>query len=168
VPYSYGFNGRLCDNRRFEPNYTPALLSEGNLQIVRQGMRATVEVGTGNPANQSIVRYDGLNVRVAGKSGTAEYCDNIAWSRALCKQGNWPAHAWFAAYAPWDDPSNDDPTGQTVDRDTPEILVVAMVYNGEEGARYALPIVNDVIAAYYRLQLERNGGVPGTITAQVP
>jgi penicillin-binding protein 2 len=166
VPYGYTFNGGICDRRRFDEEFTPAFLSEDNLQIVRQGMRATVEVGTAKAANQDIVRYDGLPVAIAGKTGTAEYCDNIAWERRLCKQGDWPAHAWFAAYAPWDNPANDDPMNPAADRDTPEILVVAMVYNGEEGSVYALPIVNEVIAAYYRLQQERNN--PAAVVAQAP
>jgi penicillin-binding protein 2 len=79
-------------------------------------------------------------VAVAGKTGTAEYCDNIAWPLGLCEQGNWPAHAWFTAYAPYENP---------------EILVVSMIYNGEEGSRHALPVVRDVLQAYFDLKAER-------------
>lgn len=164
VPDGYNFNGGICNRSRFDPEFVPAFLSEDNLQLVRQGMRATTTIGTAAAANLSIVRYDGLSVAVAGKTGTAEYCDNIAWSRGLCEQGNWPAHAWFTAYAPWDDPSNNgDPVS---DRDKPEILVIAMIYNGEEGSGYALPVVNEVIAAYYRLQNIRNRA--GSVVAQTP
>jgi hypothetical protein len=58
----------------------------------------------------------------------------------LCVQGNWPAHAWFTAYAPYDDP---------------EIIIIAFVYNGGEGSAVALPMVVQTMEAYYRLQNER-------------
>ncbi|MCU0498436.1 MAG: penicillin-binding transpeptidase domain-containing protein [Anaerolineae bacterium] len=140
VPFGYTFNGRVCNPSRFNANFVPAFLSEESLAIVRLGMRKTVEVGTAQAANLSLVRYDGIPVTVAGKTGTAEYCDDIAWARALCEQGNWPAHAWFTAYAPYE---------------APEILVIAMVYNGDEGSLVALPIVNKVIEGYFNLQTER-------------
>jgi penicillin-binding protein 2 len=167
IPYGYTFNGGVCNRSRFDPDYVPAFLSEENLRIVRQGMRATITVGTAQAANLDIVRFDGLPVEVAGKTGTAEYCDNIAWERRLCKPGDWPAHAWFAAYTPWDNPANDDPLNPEADRDTPELLVIAMIYNGEEGSGYALPVVNEVISAYYRLQQERNNPTQNVV-AQAP
>jgi penicillin-binding protein 2 len=103
------------------------------MEVVRDGMRLTVTEGTGSAANLP-------DVEVAGKTGTAEYCDDIANSLDLCEQGNWPAHAWFAAYAPFENP---------------EILVIAFVYNGDEGSANALPIVVETIEAYRRLQNER-------------
>ncbi|NMB54835.1 MAG: penicillin-binding protein 2, partial [Leptolinea sp.] len=76
-------------------------------------------------------------LKIAGKTGTAEYCDNIAQAANLCTPGNWPSHAWFMAYAPYDDP---------------EIAAVAFVYNGGEGASVAAPIVRKVIDAYFELK----------------
>lgn len=73
----------------------------------------------------------------AGKTGTAEYCDNLAQEKNRCIPGNWPTHAWYAAYAPYDDP---------------EILVVAFVYNGGEGSAVAGPIVRKILDAYYGLK----------------
>ena len=61
-------------------------------------------------------------IDVAGKTGTAEYCDDVARPLGLCVPGNWPAHAWFMAYAPLEDP---------------EILIIAFVYNGDEGSLVA-------------------------------
>lgn len=133
LPLNYTFNRRVCDPLRFNPNYTPAFLSTPNLEFVRVGMREAVLDGTATAADLPYVA-------VAGKTGTAEYCDNIAGPLGLCEPGNWPAHAWFAGYAPFEDP---------------EILVVAFVYNGIEGSVYALPIVVDVLEEWWRLRSER-------------
>ena len=76
-------------------------------------------------------------VTIAGKTGTAEYCDNIAQLAGRCKFGAWPAHAWFVGYGPYENP---------------EIAVVAFVYSGEEGATVAGPIVMEIIDAYFELK----------------
>ena len=133
TPPSYRFTDRICDPRRFNPNYVPAFLGDESLELVRQGMRSTVTIGTAETANLPYIN-------VAGKTGTAEYCDNIAWALGLCVQGNWPSHAWFTAYAPYEDP---------------EILVIAFIYNGGEGSANALPVVVETIEAYVRLRNER-------------
>ena len=77
----------------------------------------------------------------AGKTGTAEYCDDVARAKDLCVPGSWPAHAWYVGYAPYDDP---------------EIAVVAFVYNGGEGSSVAGPIVMEVLKAYFELQSTGN------------
>jgi penicillin-binding protein 2 len=77
------------------------------------------------------------SLKIAAKTGTAEYCDNIAQNANLCQPGNWPSHAWFMAYAPYDDP---------------EIAVVSFVYNGGEGASVSGPVVRRIIDAYYELK----------------
>ena len=76
-------------------------------------------------------------VTIAGKTGTAEYCDNIAQLAGRCEFGAWPAHAWFVGYGPYENP---------------EIAVVAFVYSGEEGATVAGPIVMEIIDAYFELK----------------
>jgi penicillin-binding protein 2 len=94
-------------------------------------MRAAVESGT------LVKQFAGASIPAAGKTGTAEYCDEVAFEKNLCVPGNWPRHAWTLAYAPYDDP---------------EIVVVAFVYNGDEGASVAGPIVRQVIDAYFELK----------------
>lgn len=133
IPYNYVFNGGVCDPLRFDDRYTPPFTSTENILLVEQGMRAAVTVGTAKPANLTYVN-------VAGKTGTAEYCDEIAWPLGLCVPGNWPSHAWFTAYAPYEDP---------------EIIIIAFVYNGGEGSLVALPIVVETMEAYMRLKNER-------------
>jgi penicillin-binding protein 2 len=146
IPLNYVFNGSLCNPNRFDPNYQPAFVSPENLQIIREGMRGAVTVGTAEQANLPYVS-------VAGKTGTAEYCDNIAWPLGLCRFGNWPAHAWFAAYAPYENP---------------EILIVGFIYNGQEGSKWALPLVVETLEAYYRLKNEREGRSLPSVQPTVP
>jgi penicillin-binding protein 2 len=137
VPLNYAFNGGVCDPLRFDPEYTPAFASEENLDIVRQGMRLAVTVGTAQGANLPFPE-------VAGKTGTAEYCDNIARPLGLCVPGNWPSHAWFTAYAPYENP---------------EILIIGFVYNGGEGSLVALPVVVETLEEYLRLQNQRGAPI---------
>lgn len=136
IPMNYTFNANICDPLRFDPNFTPAFLSTESLDLVRRGMREAVineALGTAKGANLDYVA-------VAGKTGTAEYCDNIAYPLGLCEPGNWPAHAWFTAYAPYENP---------------EVLVVVFIYNGREGSGNALPVAVEVLEEYFRLKSER-------------
>ncbi len=138
IPQNYTFNARVCNELRFNDRYRPAFVSQENLDIVQEGMRQAVTVGTAQRANLPYVA-------VAGKTGTAEYCDDIARPLGLCVPGNWPAHAWFVAYAAYENP---------------EIAVVGFVYNGREGSQWALPVVVETLEAYYRLKNERAGIAP--------
>ena len=63
--------------------------------------------------------FDDFPIAVAGKTGTAEYCDDVARKANRCQFGAWPTHSWTLAYAPYEDP---------------EIIVLAFAYNGGEGA----------------------------------
>jgi penicillin-binding protein 2 len=98
---------------------------------VKEGMRMVVTEGTAK------TEFEGVNIQSAGKTGTAEYCDNIAQAKNLCQPGSWPAHAWYVGYAPYDDP---------------EIAVIAFVYHGSEGSTVAAPIVREVLKAYFNLK----------------
>ena len=98
----------MCQPIRFSnPStpYEPAFLGTESLEITRQGMRAAVvedevgRFGTGLAAQENLPY-----VAIGGKTGTAEYCDDIARPLGLCVPGQWPAHAWFTAYAPFDNP----------------------------------------------------------------
>jgi len=98
---------------------------------VQEGMRLAVTQGT--LADQFV----NLTIPAAGKTGTAEYCDQYALAKNLCIPGNWPTHAWTVAYAPYENP---------------EIAVVAFIYNGGEGASVAGPVVRQVLSAYFELK----------------
>jgi penicillin-binding protein 2 len=78
-----------------------------------------------------------FTIPVAGKTGTAEYCDDVASKALQCQFGSWPTHAWTLAYAPFDDP---------------EIIILAFAYHGSEGGTVAAPIVARVMQAYFELK----------------
>lgn len=101
------------------------------LDMTQQALRMTVTEGT------AMSIFEGMEIPTSGKTGTAEYCDNIAQEQGLCISGNWPAHAWYVGYGPTDDP---------------EIAVIAFVYNGTEGSSVAAPIVREVLEAYFSLK----------------
>ena len=108
------------------------------IDTLKEGLRMVVTSGT------AVNEFAGMVVPSAGKTGTAEYCDNIASEQNLCSPGNWPAHAWYVGYAPYDDP---------------EIIVAAFVYNGREGSTVAGPIVRKVLEAYFELKNIDSGAV---------
>jgi penicillin-binding protein 2 len=135
IPLNYVFNGRVCSPLRFAPNYQPPFVDTENIRIVEEGMRGAVTYGTATGADLPYVA-------VAGKTGTAEYCDDVARPLGLCIPGSWPAHAWFTAYAPYEDP---------------EVIIMGFVYNGGEGSLVALPVVVETLEAYMRLRNERQG-----------
>lgn len=101
------------------------------IDMTQQALRMTVTEGT------ALSIFEGMEIPTSGKTGTAEYCDNIAQEQGLCQPGNWPAHAWYVGYGPTDDP---------------EIAVIAFVYNGTEGSSVSAPIVRQVLEAYFDLK----------------
>ena len=101
------------------------------IEKVQEGMRLAVLEGT-------LAReFRNVTISAAGKTGTAEYCDRYANEKGRCIPGSWPSHAWTVAYAPYEDP---------------EIAVVAFVYNGNEGASVAGPIVRQFLEAYFEIR----------------
>ena len=103
------------------------------VQKVQEGMRLAVTDSRGT-LNKLFGDYP---IAVAGKTGTAEYCDDVALAANLCQFGAWPTHSWTLAYAPYDDP---------------EIIVMAFMYNGGEGASVAGPVVQRIINAYFEIK----------------
>jgi penicillin-binding protein 2 len=101
------------------------------IEKVQEGMRMAVLEGT------LADEFQNVTIAAAGKTGTAEYCDDVALEKNLCIPGNWPTHSWTVSYAPFDNP---------------EIAVIAFVYNGGEGAAVAGPIVRKVLEAYFELK----------------
>jgi len=115
------------------------------IEAVRTGTRMAVTQDLGTLHDIFLEDYP-IPIAVAGKTGTAEYCDNVARIADRCRFGAWPTHAWTLAYAPFDDP---------------EIIILAFAYNGGEGGTVAAPIVARVMQAYFELKsidLLQNGG----------
>ena len=141
IPLNYTFSGAICQPVRFRnptDPYRPPFMSRRTLDLMEEGMVATVEIEGGTASAAALP-----NIRVAGKTGTAEYCDDIARPLGYCVPGQWPAHAWYMGYAPYEDP---------------EIAIIAFVYNGGEGSQVALPVVRETMEAYFQIKERRAAG----------
>jgi len=79
---------------------------------------------TSSPEGTAYEPFKGLDFAVAGKTGTAE-------------SGQEDPHAWFAGYAPADDP---------------EIAIAVVVEHSGEGATYAAPLLRAVVEAYFQIE----------------
>jgi len=91
-------------------------MAASTVETIQKGLRAVVNGGTGGVMNAPGIPPS------AGKSGTAEAPPN-------------ENHAWFGAYAPYDNP---------------EIVVVAFAeHSGGGGGSVAGPMVRDVMIAYF-------------------
>jgi penicillin-binding protein 2 len=103
-----------------------------NLAQVQLGLEAVIAWGTGKD-------LDVPGVTVAGKTGTAEFCDS--YPSCLDRDGRVrTSHAWFTAYAPARDP---------------EIALVVFVYGGGEGSQVALPIAGEILRYYFGLEPQK-------------
>ena len=111
-------------------NHSQTALTPYVIDQVSLGLRQVMIDGTGKKLG-----VEGINL--AGKSGTAEYCDNVAQAADRCQFGAWPAHSWMVVYAPYE---------------KPEIAVVVFVYSGEEGSTVAGPVAQEIIDAYFVLK----------------
>ena len=128
--------GYSCDQGYCDKTGQFKVVNPATVDAVRAGTRLAVTDPSGTLHRIFTERYP-LPIAVAGKTGTAEYCDDVARKANRCQYGSWPTHAWTLAYAPYEDP---------------EIIVVAFAYNGGEGATVAAPIVARVIKAYFELK----------------
>lgn len=94
-------------------------LQKKNLEIVREGMRQTVTSGSARPLAD-------LKIEVAGKTGTAQFPNS-----------NNKTHAWFAGFAPYNEP---------------KILLLVMVEGGGEGHAVAVPIFKKIMEEYLAVE----------------
>ena len=100
-----------------------------HFDTVREGMWMVVNWEYGTAKDVALP-----DIEIAGKTGTAEFFDPEI-GRDLA--GNLPSHAWFTAYAPYDDP---------------EIVVTVFVYNGGEGSMVAAPIAQEILRGYFDIK----------------
>ena len=115
--------------RSFSPDPIRELdISPRNLALTRLGMRYAVTEGTAWLAN-----VPGLSV--AGKTGTAEYPGvDEDGNLLLDEEGNLPTHAWFTAFAPYEDP---------------ELAIVVFLEGGGEGSQTAVPVAAQILRYYF-------------------
>ncbi len=110
------------------------------LNVVAEGMR---QVNSPEGTGSAYVDWlDEFGITTAGKTGTSEYCDNIAIEREWCGYDDielrriLPTHAFYVGYAPYENP---------------EIAVAAFVFNGDEGSKNAAPMARELMAAYFKV-----------------
>ncbi|MBW7883688.1 MAG: penicillin-binding protein 2 [Caldilineaceae bacterium] len=123
-------------NGGLQKDFTPIIkrelpISPEEMETIRRGMWDAVnaEYGTGY-----VARVPG--VEVAGKTGTAEFCEYVPEEQDCRRdeKDNLPTHAWFVAFAPYDEP---------------EIAVVTFIYDGGEGSAVAAPVAQKILQAYF-------------------
>ncbi|MCA9942303.1 MAG: hypothetical protein H6656_17185 [Ardenticatenaceae bacterium] len=141
-------------NVRFDADgdyiYQPEVLNavdvdRENLETIAEGMRLVNTFIDEDQFYTGATYVDWLEpfgITTAGKTGTAEFCDNIAIEKGWCSFDDilnrriLPTHSWYVGYAPFDEP---------------EIVVSAFLYHGGEGSQWAAPVACNVIAAYFGL-----------------
>ncbi len=126
-----------CEVGYCDPTGQYKIVQPATVDAVRTGTRLAVTELRLGTLNKVFTEQYPLPIAVAGKTGTAEYCDDVARKLQQCQFGSWPTHAWTLAYAPYDDP---------------EIIILAFAYHGGEGGTVAAPIVARVMQAYFELK----------------
>jgi penicillin-binding protein 2 len=135
-----------CEVGYCDPTGQYKVIQPRTIEAVRTGTRMAVTEDPSGTLHKVFTVDHPISIAVAGKTGTAEYCDDVARAANRCQFGLWPTHAWTLAYAPFDDP---------------EIIIIAFAYNAGEGGTVAAPIVARVMQAYFELKaidLAKNGG----------
>lgn len=131
TPLITNFN---CDDGYCIDMETKSTVDPYVVEQVQTGMRMAVTNTLYGTLNDI---FGDFPIAVAGKTGTAEYCDDVALAANRCTFGEWPTHSWTLAYAPYEDP---------------EIIIMAFMYNGGEGASVAGPVVGKIMEAYFELK----------------
>jgi penicillin-binding protein 2 len=101
-----------------------------NLQAIQQGLHGVIA----SPGGTAGFVFRGFPQSAAGKTGTAE-----------AGGPGQTSHAWFAVYAPYEDP---------------EIVVVVFLENGGQGSYNAAPLARQVLETYYDLPLTAPPAAP--------
>ncbi len=100
-------------------------INQENLDAILEGMRSVTSDTTGT----AYVRFQDFGISVGGKTGSAE---------APSENGQEIVHAWFAGFAPFEDP---------------EIAIVVMVENGGHG-NYTAEVVRDIMGEYFGMNTQ--------------
>ena len=129
-----------------QPKKTLAL-DPSRLAVVKGGMWAVLNEPGGTAFGS---RVPGL--AAAGKTGTVQVVGRDAVPRAGVDRRRLDDHAWFAAFAPLDDP---------------KIVVVVFVEHGQHGSSAAAPIARLLLAKHFGIPVEPRAGEPGYVQAGV-
>jgi penicillin-binding protein 2 len=119
-------DGRILEERQNAPDVMrvldiePAILSE-----IMRGMMGVVEDKRGTGKRAALPESSGI--RVGGKTGTAQVASRESGL-------NHEDHAWFAGFAP---------------AENPRIIVVTLIENGGHGGEVAAPVTRKVMMKYF-------------------
>jgi penicillin-binding protein 2 len=108
-------------------------LSPAALKQVRQGLWDVVNAPGGTGGNS---RVEGLNV--AGKTGSVQVIAYSGWIKATSLPFKFRDHAWFASFAP---------------ADNPQMVVVVFVEHGGAGGADAAPLARLIYESRFRDKL---------------
>ncbi|HLA07200.1 MAG TPA: penicillin-binding transpeptidase domain-containing protein [Anaerolineales bacterium] len=113
----------------FKPEATGVLpVTPERLQVLREAMIMVVN----DPRGTANFRLRGIQVPVAGKTGTAE-------------SGSGDPHAWFAGYTL----CADEVANYPVCENKPDIAIAVVLENQGEGSDWAAPVFKRIIETYY-------------------
>ena len=113
----------------FKPEATGTLpITPERLQVIQEAMMMVVN----DPRGTANFRLRGIQVPVAGKTGTAE-------------SGSGQPHAWFAGYTL----CADDVANYPVCENKPDIAIAVVLENQGEGSDWAAPVFKRIIETYY-------------------
>lgn len=126
-PYLVNEVGLLGEERRpaYEPEGTDIDLRADVLATIQSGLCAVTNTSSGSAGTAEHIFRDSelQTIGVCGKTGTAQTGGPTT-----------PSHAWFAAWAP---------------RENPQVAVVVLVETAGEGSGVAAPIARDILEAYF-------------------
>jgi penicillin-binding protein 2 len=98
-------------------------VDQQNLDLINQGMQAVVR---NTIAGENLAPFNVPELKVAGKTGTAEYAG------PKDANGIAPTHGWFTAFAPYDNPQ-----------------VSVTVFLQSAGSSDAVPVAMDILKRYF-------------------
>ena len=107
---------------------TPLDLDPAVLDIVARSLREVVVDGSGAASGVA-------GIEVAGKSGTAQVVEQKTWTDNEDLPPEHRDHAWFASYAPFEDP---------------ELVVSVFIEHGGSGGSVAAPMAGKILEKYFR------------------
>ncbi len=124
-------DGRIV--RSFPPKVRRYVrVSPATLARIRRALEGVVEDPLGTAYDARIPE-----IRVAGKTGTAQVTKRGARGKGPKDWWHFQDHAWFAAYAP---------------ADNPQIVVVVLIEHGGSAGRVAAPVAMQIIRQYFELE----------------
>jgi penicillin-binding protein 2 len=108
----------------------PVKISQPVLNVIRRGLWAVVNEGDGTARVARLPDHE-----IAGKTGTVQVISQATWTDSATLPFEQRDHAWFASYAPAEDPS---------------LVVVVFNEHGGKGSSAAAPLAKAIYERYFQ------------------